>query len=103
MDTALEFGIESSNPISIVSQFSRIYRPYRCKAPIKRAAAEAERLGRLAYVAVEARHRLLDQEALDVLEAHFLEARRRVAAYAQSELAQADAVPCAISTPRSTA
>src|SRR5688572_23432241 len=41
--------------------------------PVEGTAAEAERLGGLADVAVVARHRLLDQEALDVLQAHVLE------------------------------
>ena len=53
-------------------------RAVTLQAPIQRRPGEAQRLGRLADVAVEARHRLLDQEALDVLEAHVLEAAAAV-------------------------
>src|SRR5689334_21295030 len=58
------------------------------KAPVQCAAAETERLGGLAHVAVEASHRLLDQEALDFLEAHVLDARRLIAVDAQPQLAE---------------
>src|SRR5437016_2149164 len=57
---------------------------------IERAAAQPQGLGRLADVAVEARHRLLDQESLDVLEAHLLDARRRILVQAQAEVARTD-------------
>src|SRR5205807_1440146 len=64
--------------------------PVTLKPSVQRAAAEAERLCGLADVAVEARHRLPDQESFDVLEAHVLDARRRVAIDPQPELADAD-------------
>src|SRR5438093_1570739 len=60
------------------------------ESSIQRAAAQTERFGRLADVAVEARHRLLDQESLDVLEAHLLDARGRILVQPQAEIAGAD-------------
>src|SRR5437764_7701118 len=47
--------------------------PVALQAPVQRASAQAERLGRLTDVAVKAGHRLLDEEALDFFEAHVLE------------------------------
>src|ERR1051326_263596 len=60
------------------------------QASVERAAAETERLRRLRHVAVEARHRLLDQEPFDILEAHVLDARGGVAIDAEPELADPD-------------
>src|SRR5206468_7590526 len=60
------------------------------QASIERAPAETERLRRLAHVAVEAHHRLLDEKAFDILEAHVFDARRSVAVDAQTELAETD-------------
>src|SRR5437660_12812693 len=62
-------------------------QPVPLQPSVERAAAQAERLGRLADVAVEARHRLLDQEPFDFLEAHVFHARAGVAVDAQPELA----------------
>ena len=59
---------------------------------VERAARQAERAGGVADVAV-ARHRLLDQERLDFLEAHVLEPRGRAAVDAQPEVAGADGRP----------
>src|ERR1700674_5205629 len=42
--------------------------------PVERTARQAEGLGGPAHVPVEAAERLLDQEALDILEAHVVEA-----------------------------
>src|SRR4029079_10169074 len=53
---------------------SNILQAVPLEPAVERAAAEAERLGGLADVAVEARHGFLDQEALDVFEAHVFEA-----------------------------
>src|SRR5262249_37790066 len=60
------------------------------ESAIERAAAQAERLRRLADVAVEPRHRLLDQEALDVFQAHFLDPRRGVLVQPQPQIARTD-------------
>src|ERR1044071_1978229 len=49
-------------------------------AAVEGAAAEAEGLGRLADVAAEAAERLLDEEALDLFEAHLFEAALAAAA-----------------------
>src|SRR5579884_2285713 len=65
-------------------------QPVSLQPPIERAAAQAEGLGGLADVAIEPRHRLLDEEPFDFLEAHILDARRRVAIDPQPELAEAD-------------
>ena len=46
------------------------------QAPIKRAPTQPQRFRRFSRVAVEPRERLLDQERLDVLEAHVFEPRR---------------------------
>ena len=46
---------------------------------IERRPAQTERFGRLADVAVEPRHRLLDEEAFNLLEAHILDSRRGIA------------------------
>src|SRR5436190_245930 len=53
---------------------------------VESATAQAERLGGLADVAVVAGHRLFDQEALDVLEAHVLETAAALAGRAQAEV-----------------
>src|SRR5450432_1575182 len=53
---------------------------------IERAAAQAERIGGVADVAAETRQRLLDQQRLDIFEAHFLEPRRTFAPGAQTEV-----------------
>src|SRR5579872_5762421 len=64
------------------------------KAPVQGRAAQAERLGGLADVAVESGHGLLDQEALDVLEAHVLEASARgVLACAEPQIGRLDERP----------
>src|SRR5215207_7369397 len=47
---------------------------------VEGAAAEAEGFGRLADVAAEAPERLLDEEALDLFEAHLFEAALAAAA-----------------------
>src|SRR6266545_6459430 len=47
--------------------------------PVQRAATEAERLCRLTHVPIEPRHRLLDEEPFDFLEAHILHSRRGIA------------------------
>src|SRR6266545_7172883 len=60
------------------------------QAAIQCAATEPQCFGRLADVAVEPCHRLLDEEALDLLEAHILDARRGIAIDPQPELAEAD-------------
>src|SRR5439155_12544219 len=65
-------------------------QPVPLQSPIQRAATEAERLRRLADVAVEPAHRLFDQEPFDLLEAHVLDARRLVAIEPQPELADPD-------------
>src|SRR2546427_1057481 len=65
-------------------------QPVALQSPVKRATAQTERLGRLADVPVEPRHRFLDQEALDLFEAHVLDARRRVAIDAKTQLAEAN-------------
>src|SRR5207249_3142235 len=58
------------------------------KPSVQSATAKTQRLGGLADVAVESRHRLLDEEAFDVLEAHLFDARCRVAVDAQAQLAE---------------
>jgi hypothetical protein len=68
---------------------------------VEGAAAEAEFLGGLAGVAVAAGEGLLDEEGLDLLEAHVLEARRGLAGV-EAEVGARTTLPCAISTPRST-
>src|SRR5436190_5994568 len=60
------------------------------KASVQRAAAETECFGGLADVPVEPGHRLLDQEAFDVFEAHFLDPRRGVLVEPQPEIARTD-------------
>ena len=60
--------------------------PVTLQPPVQRAAAQAERLRRLADVAVVPGHRLLDQEALDFFEAHVLEAPAALAAGPQAEI-----------------
>ena len=64
--------------------------PVPLKTPIERAAAEAKRFGRLAHVAVEARHRLLDEEPFHFFEAHVFDARRLIAVDSQAELPEPD-------------
>src|SRR6266571_1488892 len=58
---------------------------------IERAAGEAQRLGRLAHVPAGARERLLDQDALDLLEAHLIERARAVGAGPKTKVAGAHA------------
>src|SRR5712691_7319194 len=58
--------------------------------PVQRAAAEAQRFRGLAHVAVGPRHRLLDQESFDLLEAHVLHPRSRIAVDAEPQLAESD-------------
>src|SRR6185503_20622678 len=65
-------------------------QPVALETSIQRAAAEAERLGRLADVARKPRHRLLDEKAFDFLEAHVLDPRRGVAIEPQPQLAEPD-------------
>src|SRR5258706_3535506 len=60
------------------------------KPSVQSAAAQPKSLCRLADVAVETGHGLLDQEAFDVLEAHVLDARRRLAIDPQPELGEPD-------------
>src|SRR5262245_66528723 len=66
-------------------------KPVALEAAVERAPAQPERLCRLADVAGESRHGLLDQEALHLFEAHVLDARGRVALDPQAELRQPDA------------
>src|SRR6266567_5843807 len=54
--------------------------------PIKRAAAQAQGLGGFADVALEAGEGLLDEEALDFLQAHILQARRSLASTFQAQV-----------------
>src|SRR5437764_13086497 len=58
-------------------------QPVPLQPSVERAAAQAERLGRLADVAVEARHRLLDQEPFAFLQSHVSPARAGVPVTAQ--------------------
>src|SRR5579863_899767 len=58
--------------------------------PVKGAAAQAQRVGCPAYVAVEARQGFLNEEALHVLQAHILEARRRFARRPQAQIGRCD-------------
>src|SRR5882724_3327400 len=84
-----EFGMrDEHSKFQILN--SKFLQAVSLEAPIERAAAEAERLGRLAHVAVEARHRFLDEEPFDVLEAHVLDARGRIAIDPQPQLAEAN-------------
>src|SRR4029453_10262578 len=62
-------------------------QPESLKPPVERAAAETEALGRVGAVAVVPGQGLLDEEAFDFLEAHVLDASRRVACGAQAEVA----------------
>src|SRR5204862_7802196 len=92
---SLEFECSSHSTAVVAHSRFRIphpefLEPVPLQPPIQGAAAEAQRLGGLTDVAVEPRHRLLDQEALDFLQAHVFDARGRLAIDAQSELAQAD-------------
>src|SRR6266487_2687247 len=54
--------------------------------PIKGASAQAKRFGGLLRVAVTTRECPLDQIPLDLVQAHDLEARRRIALGAQTEV-----------------
>src|SRR5689334_20770710 len=60
------------------------------KPAVQGAAAQTECFGGLADVAVEASHGLLDQEALNILEAHVFEAAATVLIGAKSEVARLD-------------
>ena len=73
------------------------------QAPVERAPAQAERVGRLADVAVEPRQGLLDQKRFHFFQAHILEPRRPFAARPQPQVGALIVSPCAISTARSTA
>src|SRR5690349_21490954 len=69
-------------------------QPVTLQPTIEGRTAQSERFRGLADVAVEARHGLLDQEALDILEAHVLEASAAsVFARAQSEVGRSDERP----------
>src|SRR5258708_38037585 len=57
---------------------------------IKRAAAESEALRRLPRVSLKACQRLLNQELLPLLHAHFVQARRPLAARAQAQIIRPD-------------
>src|SRR4051812_21090975 len=61
-------------------------QPVSLEAAVERASAEPERLCCLADVAVEARHGLLDEERLDLLEAHVLEPPSTFTASAETEV-----------------
>src|ERR1017187_2070524 len=54
--------------------------------PVERAAAQAERVGGMADVAAESRQRLLDEQRLDIFEAHVFQSRRTLAPGAQPEV-----------------
>ena len=54
--------------------------------PVQRAAAEAERLGRVAHIASIARQRFLDEEAFHLFEAHLFELAGGFAGGAQPEI-----------------
>src|SRR6186997_2356707 len=69
-------------------RFRTALEPVALQSAVERAAAEAKRLRGLAHVAVEARHGFLDQEALDVFEAHFVEAARGFFRAAQAEVGE---------------
>src|SRR5438477_12879029 len=56
------------------------------EAPIERRPAKAQSLRSLTHVAVEAGHSFLDQEALDVLEAHVFQTAAAVLRGAQAEI-----------------
>src|SRR5436309_13727405 len=58
---------------------------------IQGAAAQPQRLGRLAHVAFVARQRLADQERLDLFQRHVVDPWRAVAPGAQREVRGADA------------
>ena len=62
------------------------------QAAIQRAAAQSQSVRRVADVAVVTRERLLDQKCLHFFKAHVLEARGRMRAGAQRQIAQADHV-----------
>src|SRR6266702_8106540 len=70
---------------------------------IERAAGEAQRLGRLAHVPAGARERLLDQDALDLLEAHLIERARAVGAGPKPKSRARTPAPSDMRTARSTA
>src|SRR5437899_3063143 len=81
------FGSQHSS----FSAFGMDLKAVALKAAVKSRAAQAKRLRGLADVAVEARHRLLDQKALDVFEAHVLEpSAAGVLARTQSEIGRLD-------------
>src|SRR5580698_9738412 len=63
------------------------------QAAVKRAAAKAECLARMAYVAAEACERFLDQHTLHVFNSHFVEAQRGFARGAQAQIACANLRP----------
>src|SRR6266849_69035 len=65
-------------------------QPVSLQPAVQGAAAETQGFGRLADVAIEARHRLLDEEAFDFLEAHVLDSRALIAIDAEPELAEPD-------------
>src|ERR1035438_9555308 len=54
--------------------------------PVERGAAQAERVGGMTDVAAESRQRLLDEQRLDIFEAHVLQPRRTLAPRAQSKV-----------------
>src|SRR2546421_9447725 len=54
--------------------------------PVERAAAETQGLGSFADVALEAGQGLLDEEALDFLQAHVFQARRSFAPHFEAQV-----------------
>src|SRR5450759_4436697 len=60
--------------------------------PVERAAAQTERVGRVADVAAETRQRLFDQQRLHIFQAHFLQLRRTLAPRPQPQVNGADHV-----------
>src|ERR1700752_1963347 len=70
-------------------RLSRVLELVALETAVQRASRKAQRARRLAHVAV-ARHGLLDQERLDVFEAHVLETSGARAFAAQAEVARAD-------------
>ena len=70
----------------------RSYAAYKSEAlqpSIQGAAAQSQRLGGLADVAIVTGERLLDQETFDLFEAHVLDSGDGILRRAQSEIARA--------------
>src|SRR4029453_6174956 len=73
-DPFYHLGLAPAGPPVAVARGSSALQPVALEAPVEPASAQSKRLRRLTDVAVEAHHRFLDQEALDVLEAHAFQA-----------------------------